>query len=159
MLSKRLQTTLHKIKASAMSSEHHFPANFFFFGLVNFSVIIGCCNCQHCSYFHDIAQEKSWVKTEQKDNIVRNNEIENIKSNLNKNTYPLFLIDKVIKKYLDYKFSSNQNQLKDTSDVHYTILPCIGNLSHHIKNKLSTLCKEFYKENFNIKLFFSLFKI
>ena len=27
---------------------------------------------------------------------------------------PPFLIDKVFKKYLDYKFSSNQNQLKDT---------------------------------------------
>ena len=35
------------------------------------------------------------------------NDIENIKSNLLKNAYPPFLIDKVIKKYLDYKFSSN----------------------------------------------------
>ena len=33
------------------------------------------------------------------------NDIENIKSNLIKNAYPPFLIDKVIKKYLDYKFS------------------------------------------------------
>ena len=41
------------------------------------------------------------------------NDIENIKSNLIKNAYPLFLINKVIKKYLDYKFPSNQNQLKD----------------------------------------------
>ena len=35
----------------------------------------------------------------------------------------------------------------------------IGNLSHHIKNKLSKLCKEFCKENFNIKLVFNLLKI
>ena len=35
------------------------------------------------------------------------NEIENIKSNLVKNAHPPFLIDKVIKNYLDYKFSSN----------------------------------------------------
>ena len=41
------------------------------------------------------------------------NDIENIKTNLIKNAYPPFLIDKVIKKYLDYTFSSNQNQLKD----------------------------------------------
>ena len=81
------------------------------------------------------------------------------KSNLIKNTYPQFLINKVIKKYLDYKFSSNQNQLKDKSDVHYFKLPYIGNLSHHIKNKLSKLCKEFCKENFNIKLVFNSFKI
>ena len=87
------------------------------------------------------------------------NEIENIKSNLIKRGYPLFLVDKVIKKYLDYKFSTNQNQLKDKSDVHYFKLPHIGNLSHHSKNKLSKLCKEFCKENFNIKVVFNLFKI
>ena len=34
------------------------------------------------------------------------NDIENIKSNLIKNAHPPFLIDKVIKKYLNYKFSS-----------------------------------------------------
>ena len=73
--------------------------------------------------------------------------------------YSPFLIFKVIKKYLDYKFSSNQNQLKDKYDVHYFKLPYISNLSHHIKNKLSKLCKEFCKENFNIKLVFNSFKI
>ena len=87
------------------------------------------------------------------------NDIENIKSNLIKNAYSPSLIDQVIKKYLDYKFSSNQNQLKDTPDVHYFNLPYIDNLSHHIKKKLSKLCKEFYKENFNIKLVFKSFKI
>ena len=61
------------------------------------------------------------------------NDIENIKSSLIENVYPAFLIDKVIKKYLDYKFSSNQNQLNDKSDVYYFKLPYIGNLSHHIK--------------------------
>ena len=87
------------------------------------------------------------------------NDIENIKFNLIKNAHPLFLIDKVIKKYLDYKFSGNQNQLKDATDVHYFKLPYIGNLSHYIKNKLSKLCKEFCKENFNILLVFNSFKI
>ena len=51
------------------------------------------------------------------------NDIENIKSNIIKNVYLPFLIDKVIKKGLDYKFSSNQNQLKDTPDIHYFKLP------------------------------------
>ena len=87
------------------------------------------------------------------------NDRENIKFNLIKNAYLPFLIDKVIKKYLDYKFSSYQNQLKDTSDVLYIKLPYIDNLSHHIKNKLLKLCKEFCKENFNIKLVFNSFKI
>ena len=87
------------------------------------------------------------------------NDIQNIKFNLIKNIYPPFLIDKVIKKLLNYKFSSSQNQLKDTSDVHYFKLPYIGNLSHHIKNNLLKLCKEFYRENFNIKLVFNSFKL
>ena len=56
-------------------------------------------------------------------------------------------------------FSTNQNQLKDTSGIHYFKLPFISNLLHHIKNKLLKLCKEFCKENFNIKLVFNSFKI
>ena len=64
-----------------------------------------------------------------------------------------------MKKFLDNKFSSNHNQLKDTTDIHYFKLPYIGNLSHHIKKKLSKLCNKFCKENFNIKLVFNSFKI
>ena len=82
-----------------------------------------------------------------------------MKSNLIKNAYPQFFGDKVIKKYLDYKFSSNQNQFKDKSDVHFFKLPYIGSLSHTIKTKLSKLCKKFCKEHFNIKLVFNSFKI
>ena len=48
------------------------------------------------------------------------NDIESIKSNLIKNAYPPFLIDKVIKKCLNYKFSINQNQIQQ---VHYFKLP------------------------------------
>ena len=87
------------------------------------------------------------------------NDIESIKSNLIENAYVSFLIDKVFKKYLNYKFSSSQNQVKGISDVHYFKLPYICNLSHHIKNKLLKLCKEFCKENFNIELVFTSFKI
>ena len=76
-----------------------------------------------------------------------------------KNAYLPFLIDKVIKRYLDYNFCSNQTKLKDKSDVHYFKLPYIATFSHHIKNKLSNFCKEFCKENFNIKLVFSSFQI
>ena len=41
-----------------------------------------------------------------------------IKFNLIKNTYRPFLIDKVIKNYLNYRFSNNQNQLNNTSDFY-----------------------------------------
>ena len=56
-------------------------------------------------------------------------------------------------------FSSNQNHLKDIPDIHYFKSPYVGNRSHHIKSKLSKLCKEFSQENFNIKLVFNSFKI
>ena len=86
------------------------------------------------------------------------NDIESIKSNLIKNAYQSLLMDKGILKYLNYKFSSNQNQLKKTSGIHCFKLPYISNLSHHITNKLSKLCKEFCKENVNIMLAFTSFK-
>ena len=82
-----------------------------------------------------------------------------ITSNLAKNAYQLFLIDKVIKSYIDYKLSSKQNQLKDKSDSHYFKLPYIGNLSHHIKSKLPKFSKELYNENCNFKLVFNWLKI
>ena len=68
------------------------------------------------------------------------NDIENIKSNLIKNASPPFLINKVTKKYLDYKFSTN------TPDVYCFKLPYIGNFSHHIKNKLSNFAKSYVKK-------------
>ena len=37
-----------------------------------------------------------------------------------------FLINKFVKNYLDYKCFTNQNQLKDKSEVPYTKLPYIG---------------------------------
>ena len=50
------------------------------------------------------------------------NDIENMKSNLDpssKNAYSSFLIDEVIKNYLNHKFCNTEKQLKDKSDVHY----------------------------------------
>ena len=67
-----------------------------------------------------------WIKICNNWNFFHN-DIKKIKSNLIKNAYPPLLIDKVIKKYLDYYFSSNQIQLKDKSDVHYFKLPDISN--------------------------------
>ena len=76
-----------------------------------------------------------------------------------KKAYPPFLINKVIKKYFDYEFSSNQNQSKDTFDVHNFKIPYIGNVLHRIKNKLSKVWIKFWKDSFNIQLAFNTFKI
>ena len=89
------------------------------------------------------------------------NDIENIKSNLIKNAYPPFLINKVIKKYLDHKFSCNQNQLKDTPDLTFITLNYHISATFHIISKINfrKFCKEFCKENADIKLVFDSFKI
>ena len=50
------------------------------------------------------------------------NDIENIKSNLIKNAYPPFLIDKVVKKYLDYKFSSKTHLTFTTLNYHISAI-------------------------------------
>ena len=49
------------------------------------------------------------------------NDIKSLKSSLIKNNISAIL--KVIKKYLDYKFSSNQDELNDKSDIHSFKLP------------------------------------
>ena len=61
-------------------------------------------------------------------------------------------MNKVIKKYLDYKFSSNQNRRlvtkKDKSDFYFFKLPYIGNLSLSIKNSdFQNFAKSFVKKN------------
>ena len=70
------------------------------------------------------------------------NDIKKIKSNLIKNAYLPFLIDKVIKKYFDYKFSSNQNQFKDKSDIHYFKLSYIGISKINFRNFPKSLIKK-----------------
>ena len=74
------------------------------------------------------------------------NDIESIKFNFIKNVYPSFLITKVIKKCLDYKISSNENQVKDTCDVQYFKLPYIGNLSHILKISFRNFANSFVKK-------------
>ena len=76
--------------------------------------------------------------------------------NLIKNACPSFLINKVIKKCLNHKFFSDQNQLKDTYDVCYFKLSCIGNLLHISKVNFA---KNFVKKDFNITLVFNSFEI
>ena len=55
--------------------------------------------------------------------------------------------------YLDHKFPSNRNNSKDVSNVYYFKLPCIGNILHHIKNKVSKLFKAFCKVSFVVYKF------
>ena len=68
-------------------------------------------------------------------------------------SFKVSLIECLIDK--SFKIRNNLNSFHDIENYHYCKLPYINNLSHHLKNKLSKLCKE----NFNIKLIFNSFKI
>ena len=73
------------------------------------------CNC-FTSFSYKISLIKCFMERSFEICNNRNsfhNDIVNINSNLIKNAYPPFLIDKVIKNYLENKFSSNQNQFND----------------------------------------------
>ena len=81
------------------------------------------------------------------------NDKENVKSNLIKNAYPPVLIDKVIKKYLDYKFSSKQTQLKKNL-VFITFNYHISAAFHTIpKTNFRNLAKSFVKKMLTFSLF------
>ena len=73
------------------------------------------CNC-FTSFSYKISLIKCFMERSFEICNNRNsfhNDIENINSNLIKNAYPPLLIDKVIKNYLENKFSRNQNQFND----------------------------------------------
>ena len=80
------------------------------------------------------------------------NDIESIKFNLIKNAYPPFLINKVIKNYLDYKFSSNQTQ---KTNLTFIILNyCISATFHTIlKINFRNFAKKFVKKILTLSLF------
>ena len=67
------------------------------------------------------------------------NDTERIISYLTKNAYRLSVMYRVIKKYLENKFSANHSQLKDISNIHYFRLPYTNKISDDIKMKLSKL--------------------
>ena len=68
------------------------------------------------------------------------NDIETLSlSFLKVHIYPLFLINKVIKKFLNHTFSSNQDQFKDTFDVYYFKDPIPDDLKSKFKINLNYL--------------------
>ena len=90
-------------------------------------------------------------------------DILNLKSVLQKNEFPLKLVDKSISKYLNNNvFKQKQNEQMpwlEYSKKHFYKLPYNGNFSIQIKNKLNNILLKYYKPNTNIELVFSSFKI
>ena len=90
-------------------------------------------------------------------------DILNLKAVLQKNEFPLKLIDKSISKYLSNNvFKQNENEkmpLLESSKKRYYKLPYVGNFSIQTKKKLNNIVLKCCKPNTNIELVFSSYKI
>ena len=72
-------------------------------------------------------------------------DIDNVKKLLEKNTYPMHLIDKTLKNYLDTKYISKNNQQVSSKNVRYCKVPFIGKFSEHTKTKVKNLAMKYCK--------------
>ena len=84
---------------------------------------------------------------------------QHIKSTLQKNSFPINLIDNILKSYLDLKHGDDNSAVSSELPTRYYKLPFIGSYSNYytqIKlNKILTKCCK----NISIKLIFIPFKI
>ena len=82
--------------------------------------------------------------------------INELKEILKKNLYPIKLIDKEVRKYLDKKLSV-ENEVEEKPKLNYYKLPYIGKFSQFAQRKIKEL-SSLYCKGTNIKLSFSLTK-
>ena len=85
-----------------------------------------------------------------------------IKSNLQKNSFPLHIIDRYIKSYLHKVYSDSEtanNEGSVENDSRYYKLPYIGRYSDVAKLRLDKVVNKLCKEDTSIKLVFIPFKI
>jgi len=86
-------------------------------------------------------------------------DLENIKHILQKNLYPNYLIDNIVKTYLNKHCCPNENNSTNKSDnVRYYRLPFTGKFSEQLQNKLNNLIKKYCK-SVAVKIVFTSFKI
>ena len=85
-------------------------------------------------------------------------ELTKIKDLLIKNNFPIKIINKIIKDYLNKIHKKDSDKIVDNKDISYLKLPYVGKFSKFTQQKINKLCKEFCK-NTNIQLVFSPCKI
>ena len=81
----------------------------------------------------------------------------NIKSTLQKNCFPLSMIDNEVKNYLNF-VHTDKNEVLDINEVRYFKLPFIGKYSTYTKNKLKNVLQR-YCNGTSVKLVFTTFKL
>ena len=74
--------------------------------------------------------------------------------------FPQFIIDKVVKNYLDKTFTTPQNVCEsDSNNVRYFKLPYMGKYSNLTQAKLISITNKFCKSSKIILVFVTSFKI
>ena len=85
-------------------------------------------------------------------------DVSKIKDVLKRNSYPPFILDKIIKTYIDKIHYNNNKVSSELNKLQYFKLPYISKYSEQVQKKITKLCKQYYKEN-NVKIVFTSFKI
>ena len=85
-------------------------------------------------------------------------DVTKIKDVLKRNCYPPFILDKIMKAYINKIHDNNNKVSSEVNKLRYFKLPYIGKCSEQVQKKITKLCKQYWNEN-NVKIVFNLFKI
>ena len=85
-------------------------------------------------------------------------DVSKIKDVLKRNSYPPFILDKIIKAYINKIHYNNNKVSSEINKLRYFKLPYIGKYSEQVQKKITKLCKQYCNEN-NVKIVFTSFKI
>ena len=86
-------------------------------------------------------------------------DLTNITNILVNNSYPIYIINKNIKEYLDRKHKTSTETNKNDKLVTYFKLPYLGKFSKQASIKIKNMIKQYCKEELTIKIVFTSFKI
>ena len=84
-------------------------------------------------------------------------DVSKIKDVLKRNSYPPFILDKIIKAYINKIHYNNNKVSSEINKLRYFKLPYIGKYSEQVQKKITKLCKQYCNEN-NVKIVFTSFK-
>ena len=71
-------------------------------------------------------------------------DVSKIKDVLKRNSYPPFILDKIIKAYINKIHYSNNKVSSEINKLRYFKLPYIGKYSEQVQKKITRLCKQYF---------------
>ena len=87
-----------------------------------------------------------------------NDDLSKIKFVLKKNSYPPFILDKIMKAYINKIHNNNNKVSSEINRLRYFKLPYVGKFSEQVQKKIAKLCKQYWNDK-NVKTVFTSFQI